>query len=181
MIVAAIAVGAPMLVGLFPRIRVPAVVLEIVAGIVVGPHGFEWVSVDLPIQILGLFGLAFLLFLAGLEIDPSRLGGDMRRIVAAFVVSAALALALGGALVAWIPRRAAARLSLLLAVLGVLVLGALWQMTTAPFDTPTSAYGWGFWLALLAFVGGTALATDVLRREATGRTPEPAWLRDLRD
>ena len=78
MIVTAIAVGAPMLVGLFPRIRVPAVVLEIVAGIVVGPHGLDWVRVDLPIQILALLGLAFLLFLAGLEIDIRRLRGRCR-------------------------------------------------------------------------------------------------------
>src|SRR5207245_10363264 len=48
-VVAAIAVGAPLLVGLFPRIRVPAVVLEIVPGIVVGPHGLTLIKhVDVP-------------------------------------------------------------------------------------------------------------------------------------
>src|SRR6266581_7650907 len=47
--------------------RIPAVVLEIVAGIVLGPSVLGWVHVDLPVQILALFGLAFLLFLAGLE------------------------------------------------------------------------------------------------------------------
>jgi Kef-type K+ transport system membrane component KefB len=41
-VVAAIAVAAPMLVGFFPRIRVPAVVLEIIAGIAVGPSGLGW-------------------------------------------------------------------------------------------------------------------------------------------
>ena len=66
---------APLLAGALPRLRVPAVVLEIVAGIVVGPTGFGWVRVDLPVQILALFGLAFLLFLAGLEIDLMRLRG----------------------------------------------------------------------------------------------------------
>ena len=35
--VALIAFGAPLLLGLAPRLRLPAVVLEIVAGIVVGP------------------------------------------------------------------------------------------------------------------------------------------------
>jgi Kef-type K+ transport system membrane component KefB len=77
LIVAAIAVAAPLLLGLFPAIRVPAVVLEIVAGIVVGPAGLKWVKVDLPIQILSLMGLAFLLFLAGLEIDIDRLRGRL--------------------------------------------------------------------------------------------------------
>src|SRR3954466_267265 len=75
-VVAAIAVCAPLLVGMFPRIRIPAVVLEIVAGIAVGPHGFGLIKhIDIPIEILALMGLAFLLFLAGLEIDIDRLRG----------------------------------------------------------------------------------------------------------
>src|SRR6266702_3589909 len=58
-VVAAIAVAAPLLVGLFPRVRVPAVVLEIVAGIVVGPHGLKLVEhIDAPVQILALVGFA---------------------------------------------------------------------------------------------------------------------------
>jgi Kef-type K+ transport system membrane component KefB len=75
LIVAVIAVLAPLLVGFVPRLRVPAVVLEIVAGVVVGPSVLGWAQVDLPVQILALFGLAFLLFLAGLEIDLNRLKG----------------------------------------------------------------------------------------------------------
>ena len=38
-----------------------------------------WVHVDLPVSILALFGLAFLLFLAGLEIDVHRLRGRLLR------------------------------------------------------------------------------------------------------
>jgi len=96
-VVAAIAVCAPLLVGLFPRIRVPAVVLEIVAGIAVGPHGFRLVkTVDLPIQILALVGLAFLLFLAGLEIDVDRLRGRVLRLAGlGFAITFALGLAAG--------------------------------------------------------------------------------------
>src|SRR2546423_12856325 len=72
LIISAIAVLAPLAVGFVPRLRIPAVVLEIVAGIVVGPSVLGWVHVDLPVQILALFGLAFLLFLAGLEVGPGR-------------------------------------------------------------------------------------------------------------
>ena len=36
--------------------------------------------VDLPVQILALFGLAFLLFLAGLEIDVRQLRGRLLRL-----------------------------------------------------------------------------------------------------
>jgi Kef-type K+ transport system membrane component KefB len=79
LVVAVIALGAPLLVGLVPAIRVPAVVLEIVAGIAVGPAGFGWVRVDVPIQVLSILGLAFLLFLAGLEIDVAKLRGPVLR------------------------------------------------------------------------------------------------------
>src|ERR671923_2050158 len=80
LVVAAVAVLAPLTVGFAPRLRVPAVVLEIVGGIIIGPSGFGWVRVDLAVQILALFGLAFLLFLAGLEIDIHRLRGQVLRL-----------------------------------------------------------------------------------------------------
>ena len=79
LVVAAVAVLAPLTVGFAPRLRIPAVVLEIIGGIIIGPSGFGWVRVDLPVQILALFGLAFLLFLAGLEIDVHQLRGRLLR------------------------------------------------------------------------------------------------------
>jgi Kef-type K+ transport system membrane component KefB len=98
-IVAAIAVGAPLLVGFFPRIRVPAVVLEIVAGIIVGPSGLGWVEIDEPIEILALMGLAFLLFLAGLEIDADRLRGHLLRLAGlGFLLTVVLGVGAGAAL-----------------------------------------------------------------------------------
>ena len=96
LVVAAVAVGAPLLVGLVPAIRVPAVVLEIVAGIVLGPSGLGWVEVDLPIQMLAVVGLAFLLFLAGLEIDVGRLRGRVLRLAGlAFGATLVLGVAVG--------------------------------------------------------------------------------------
>ncbi len=72
-----IAVAAPLLLGFAPRVRVPAVVLEIVLGIVAGPSVLGWLEPDLAVQIVGLLGLAMLLFLAGLEIDVHRLRGRL--------------------------------------------------------------------------------------------------------
>ncbi|MEJ7585164.1 MAG: cation:proton antiporter [Acidimicrobiales bacterium] len=101
LVVAVIAVVAPLVVGFFPRIRVPAVVLEILAGIAVGPHGFGWVEVDLPIQILALMGLAFLLFLAGLEIDVVALRGRVIRLAGlGFVLTLVLGIGAGYAFAA---------------------------------------------------------------------------------
>jgi Kef-type K+ transport system membrane component KefB len=80
LIVATVAVLAPLLIGYLPRLRLPAVVVEIVAGVVLGPSVLGWVHIDLPVQILAVLGLAFLLFLAGLEIDLRTLRGHVLRL-----------------------------------------------------------------------------------------------------
>jgi Kef-type K+ transport system membrane component KefB len=55
-----------------------------------------WVRVDTPVAVMSLIGLAFLLFLAGLEIEPERLRGPVLRSVAlAFVLGFVLALVVG--------------------------------------------------------------------------------------
>jgi Kef-type K+ transport system membrane component KefB len=77
LIVVAVGFAAPFLLGLAPGIRIPAVVLEIVAGIVVGPSVLGWVEVDGTIEVLATLGLAFLLFLGGLEVDFARLRGRL--------------------------------------------------------------------------------------------------------
>ena len=71
-IVAAVALAAPLALGLSPKVRLPAIVLEIVLGIAIGPQVLAWVSIDTPIQVLSLLGLAFLLLLAGLEVEYER-------------------------------------------------------------------------------------------------------------
>jgi Kef-type K+ transport system membrane component KefB len=94
--VTAIAFLAPLALGLVPRVRVPAVVLLIVAGIVVGPSVLGWVEVDEPVEVLALVGLAFLLFLAGLEIELQKLRGRVLRVsLTGFAVSFALAVLVG--------------------------------------------------------------------------------------
>jgi Kef-type K+ transport system membrane component KefB len=94
LIVVAVAFGAPFLLGLFPRLRLPSVVFEIVAGIVIGPSVLGWVEVDDTISVLALLGLAMLLFLAGLEIDFGRLRGRLLRLaLLGWVISFAIAFA----------------------------------------------------------------------------------------
>jgi Kef-type K+ transport system membrane component KefB len=89
--VAAVAVLAPLVAALAPRLRVPAVVLEIVAGVLVGPSVLGVVQEDQVIAVLALLGLAFLLFLAGLEIDLRSLRGRRLAVgLAGFAVSLAI-------------------------------------------------------------------------------------------
>jgi Kef-type K+ transport system membrane component KefB len=79
------------------------VVLEIVAGIVAGPSVLGIVEIDESVEVVAILGLAFLLFLAGLEIDFHRLRGQTLRLPAigyaisfAIAIAVALALRAGG-------------------------------------------------------------------------------------
>jgi Kef-type K+ transport system membrane component KefB len=93
LIIAVIAVLAPVLLGLLPGLPVPGAVLEVIAGVVVGPSVLGWVRIDAPVQVLSDLGLGMLLFLAGLEIDVERLRGPLARLAgSAFAVSVVLAL-----------------------------------------------------------------------------------------
>jgi Kef-type K+ transport system membrane component KefB len=99
LIVVAAGLLAPLTLGFFPRLRLPAIVLEIVLGIVLGPSVLGWVKPDLPVSILSLIGLAFLLFLSGLEIDVERLRGRILNLTAlGFAVSFGIAILFGLAL-----------------------------------------------------------------------------------
>ena len=92
-VVAAVAFAAPLVLGLVPAVRLPAVVLEIVLGIIVGPAVLGWVHVDGPVEVMSLLGLAFLLLLAGLEVEFDMLRGTLLRIAAlGFVMSFGVAL-----------------------------------------------------------------------------------------
>jgi Kef-type K+ transport system membrane component KefB len=94
--VAAVAFLAPLVLGLFPRIRLPAVVLEILLGIVLGPSVLRWIVPDLPIQVLSVIGLGLLLFLAGLEVELDHLRGRLLRFpLVGFALSLVAGLAVG--------------------------------------------------------------------------------------
>jgi Kef-type K+ transport system membrane component KefB len=77
-------------------------VVEIIAGIVLGPSVFGWVEVDDTIEVLATIGLGFLLFLGGLEVDFAALRGRLLRVTLrgyalSFAIAVALSLALGAA------------------------------------------------------------------------------------
>ena len=54
---------------LFRKIKIPGIVGLILAGVVIGPHGFKLLSENSSIDLLGPIGLLYLMFLTGLEID----------------------------------------------------------------------------------------------------------------
>src|SRR4051794_11570242 len=96
LIVVAVAFAVPFTLGLLPGLRLPAVVLELVLGIVIGPAVLDWVQIDATISVVALIGLVFLLFLAGLEIEFEHLRGRVLKVTGlAWLGSFAIAVAIG--------------------------------------------------------------------------------------
>ena len=94
-----VAAVVPLALATVPRLLLPAAVLELVAGVVLGPDVLAVVEVDAAVEVVSTIGLAFLLFLAGLEIDLSSLRGSSGRLaVRGLAVSLAAAAVVGAAL-----------------------------------------------------------------------------------
>lgn len=72
MIVVAIAFFIPILLHKLKLRAIPVVVAEILAGLLIGKSGFNLISGDAWLELLSLFGLIYLMFLSGLEIDFSQ-------------------------------------------------------------------------------------------------------------
>ncbi|HSJ66329.1 MAG TPA: cation:proton antiporter, partial [Anditalea sp.] len=51
------------------KIRIPQLIGLIIAGAIIGPNGFHILERDSSIQLFGMVGLLYIMFLAGLEID----------------------------------------------------------------------------------------------------------------
>ena len=60
--VLAVATAVPLILATAPRVPVPGPVLEILAGIVLGPAVLDLVKPDQAVRLLSTIGLAFLLF-----------------------------------------------------------------------------------------------------------------------
>ena len=57
---------APMILG---RLHIPHIIGMILAGVVIGEHGFHVLDRDSSFELFGKVGLYYIMFLAGLEMD----------------------------------------------------------------------------------------------------------------
>lgn len=93
LLVLVLALVAPLLSDAVRRFIVPVAVVEVLLGIVFGPHGFGLIRVDGLASALSSFGLLFLFFLAGMEVDFDKIAGRPLRVAAAgWIVSFGIAL-----------------------------------------------------------------------------------------
>jgi Kef-type K+ transport system membrane component KefB len=83
------------------RLAPPVVVLELLFGILIGPHGFDLASTDEFSLFFANLGLGMLFYFAGYEINFERIRGAPLRLGArGWLLSVAIAYAIGGVLVA---------------------------------------------------------------------------------
>lgn len=98
-VILAIAFTAPLICNLAPWLRLPALVLEIAFGIIIGPDVLDLVELTEPIELLAEIGLAALIFLAGFELDPQRVrGAPMKLASGGWLMSIAIGLGAGAIL-----------------------------------------------------------------------------------
>ena len=96
-IVAVIAFLAPVLREMLPRALVPAIVFELVGGMIVGPHILGIADTTESVELFAQIGLAALLFLAGREIQIDRLRGSLlERSLAGFAIGFLIAAGIAG-------------------------------------------------------------------------------------
>ena len=99
--------AAKLLAEAFERMRQPAVVGEIIAGVIIGPGLLGWVQPSDIINILAEFGVIFLLFNVGLETKPADIFRVGKRalwvgslgVILPFVAGYFIALAWGGSFI----------------------------------------------------------------------------------
>ena len=53
-------------------IRVPGIIGLILAGVVIGPHGLNWLEKNSAVTLFSTIGLLYIMFIAGLELDMNE-------------------------------------------------------------------------------------------------------------
>ena len=69
----AVYAAAKLLAEVFERFKQPAIIGEILAGVVLGPSLLAWIHPEPRLDMLAEVGVLFLLFTVGLEVDAAQL------------------------------------------------------------------------------------------------------------
>ena len=94
--------AAKVMAEIFERLHQPAVVGEILAGVIIGPSLLGWVEPNLTTETLAEIGVILLMFAVGLETEPRAIFSVGKTALAVAVTGVVLPFALGfGAIVAF--------------------------------------------------------------------------------
>ncbi len=80
---------------LLNKIKIPHIIGLIIAGVIIGPYGFNLLQRDSSIVLFGTVGILYIMFLAGLEIDLAEFKRNTKRIIFFGLTTFLLPLTLG--------------------------------------------------------------------------------------
>ena len=80
---------------LFKKFRIPFLTLIILAGAITGPYGLNYVKLDDTISFFGFLGMAFLMFMAGLETNITQLSKSRYKIIIMALLNGAIPFCVG--------------------------------------------------------------------------------------
>ena len=83
---------APMVLG---RLRIPHIIGMILAGVVIGEHGFNILARDSSFELFGKVGLYYIMFLAGLEMNMGDFKKNRGKAVVLGLLAFVIPMALG--------------------------------------------------------------------------------------
>ncbi len=146
LIVLAIILFAPLLLN---KLKISHIIGLIVAGVLVGPYGFNVLDNDSSFAVFGQVGLLYLMFLAGLEIDMFHLRLNLRRGMLFGFLTLAVPLVLGFATSVWV---------LHLDWLTAMLLGAMYASHTLLSYPVAARFGITKSPAVLIAIVGTIIA-----------------------
>ena len=146
LIVLVIILFAPLLLN---KLKIPHIIGMIVAGVVIGPYGFNILANDSTFALFGQVGLLYLMFLAGLEIDMYHPRLNLRRGLLFGALTLLFPLALGVVTSVWV---------LHLDVLTAFLLGAMYASHTLISYPVAARFGITRSPAVLISIVGTIIA-----------------------
>ncbi|MEL7587666.1 MAG: cation:proton antiporter [Prolixibacteraceae bacterium] len=80
---------------LLRRIKVPGIIVLIISGIIIGPQGFNLIARDEAVVLFSTIGLLYIMFLAGLELDPDEFSRNKNKSILFGVLTFSLPLVIG--------------------------------------------------------------------------------------
>jgi Kef-type K+ transport system membrane component KefB/nucleotide-binding universal stress UspA family protein len=80
---------------LLRRLRIPGVIVLIISGIIIGPHGFNLIEKNSAINLFSTIGLLYIMFLSGLELDLREYRNNRNKSLLFGFMTFAIPLALG--------------------------------------------------------------------------------------
>ena len=137
---------------LLKALRIPSIVVMILAGVAIGPHGFNLLARDGAIVLFGTVGLLYIMFLAGLEIEIAGFRKNAKTSVSFGILTFIIPFILGFFVCRWI---------LHLDLVPALITSSMFSTQTLVAYPIVSRLGITRSLPVMVTVGGTII-TDTL-------------------